>query len=452
MLTLENFIRHWEKTFPALSLKKTHFIVALSGGVDSIVLSYLLHQAGAHITLAHANFQLRAQESTRDENFVKAFAQQYSLPIVVQKFETATYAQTYKMGIQEAAREMRYAWFSTLLSDDTSVKKILLTAHHLDDQVETVFMQLARGTGLHGLTGIPERREDALSVVRPLLAFAKEEIIEFAKTHHLDFVEDSSNAKEDYTRNLFRHKIVPTLQTIVPNITHNVYDTIQRLKESETIVEATVADFWKKGSRVQKGILTIPIKHWKKVNQNFTYTWGLIKNYGFKPSQIGEVHKLLSAGNGAYMATASHRFIKYNDAIQIIDNNTPQEHIIIHVVEGQLQVNSGILHFELKEAQQLGEIKKTNQYAYLDADKLEWPLIYRTWQPSDYFYPLGLRKKKKLNHFLSAQKLSPALKEKVGVITMGDKLLWVVGHRIDDRFKITPTTKNILVISALDKS
>ena len=114
--------------------------------------------------------------------------------------------------------------------------------------------------------------------------------------------------------------------------------------------------------------------------------------------------------------------------------------------------SKGVLHFELKEAQQLGEIKKTNQYAYLDADKLEWPLIYRTWQPSDYFYPLGLRKKKKLNHFLSAQKLSPALKEKVAVITMGDKLLWVVGHRIDDRFKITPTTKNILVISALDKS
>ena len=232
----------------------------------------------------------------------------------------------------------------------------------------------------------------------------KKEIIEFAKTHHLDFVEDSSNAKDDYTRNLFRHKIVPTLQTIVPNITHNVYDTIQRLKESETIVEATVADFWKKGSRVQKGILTIPIKHWKKVNQNFTYTWGLIKNYGFKPSQIGEVHKLLSAGNGAYMATASHRFIKYNDAIQIIDNNTKQEHIIIHVAEGQLQVNKGVLHFELKEAQQLGEINKSNQYAYLDADKLEWPLIYRTWQPSDYFYPLGLRKKKKLNHFLNGKK------------------------------------------------
>jgi len=447
MLTLENFTRNWEKIFPALSLKKLTFIIGVSGGVDSIVLAYLMHKAGACISMAHANFQLRGEESTRDENFVKAFAEKYSIPLALNKFETAAYAQTYKMGIQEAAREMRYAWFSTLLSDQANTKKVLLTAHHADDQVETVFMQIARGTGLHGLTGIPERREDALSIARPLLHFSKEAIIEFAKLNGLDFVEDSSNTKDDYTRNLFRHKIIPTIQEVIPNMTQNVLDTIQRLKESETIVESTVADFWKKGLRVQKGILSIPVKHWKKVNHNFTYTWGLIKNYGFKPQQISEVHKLLVANNGAYIATPSHRFIKFNESIQIIDNNTEKEHIVIHVADGDLQVNEGVLHFEMKTALKLGDIKKEPNYAYLDADKLEWPLLFRTWQPTDYFYPLGLRKKKKLNHFLGGLKLSPAAKQKTAVLTMCDKLLWVVGYRIDDRFKITEQTKNVLVIT-----
>ena len=451
MLTLETFTQHWEKKFPALPLHKTAFIVAISGGVDSIVLAYLMHQAGANISMAHANFQLRGEESTRDENFVKAFAEKYTIPLALNKFETAAYAVAYKMGIQEAAREMRYAWFSTLLSDQSNTKKVLLTAHHADDQVETVFMQLARGTGLHGLTGIPERREDALSLARPLLSFSKDEIIECAKTNGLDFVEDSSNSKDDYTRNLFRHKIVPTIQELIPNMTQNVLDTIQRLKESETIVETTVADFWKKGLRVQKGILTIPVKHWKKVNHNFTYTWGLIKNYGFKPQQISEVHKLLVANNGAYIATPSHRFIKFNESIQIIDNNTEKEHIVIHVADGDLQVNEGILHFEMKTALNLGAIKKEPNYAYLDADKLEWPLLFRTWQPTDYFYPLGLHKKKKLNHFLGGLKLSPAAKQKTAVLTMGDKLLWVVGQRIDDRFKITDQTKNVLEVTWTDK-
>ncbi|MCX6203597.1 MAG: tRNA lysidine(34) synthetase TilS [Bacteroidetes bacterium] len=452
MLTLETFTKNWEKKFPAHSLKKVHFIIAVSGGVDSIVLAYLMHKAGADCSIAHANFQLRGDESTRDESFVKDFAAKYTIPLHLNKFETAAYAQTYKMGIQEAAREMRYAWFSTLLSTNTLPKKVLVTAHHADDQVETVFMQLARGTGLHGLTGIPETRVDSLLLIRPLLNFSKEQIYQFAKDNSLDFVEDSSNSKDDYTRNLFRLKIIPLIQEVIPNMTHNVLDTINRLKESEAIVATTVADFWKKGLRMQKGILTIPIGHWKKVHNNFTYTWGLIKAYGFKPQQIAEVHKLLIASNGAYIATPTHRFIKYNDSIQIISNASEKEHIVIHVAEGDLQINSGKLHFEMKEVASMGEIQKEANYAYIDADKIEWPLLFRTWQPTDYFYPLGLRKKKKLNHFLGGLKLSPAAKQKVAVIAMGDKLVWVVGHRLDDRFKITANTQSVLVITALDKS
>ncbi|MGI9138968.1 MAG: tRNA lysidine(34) synthetase TilS C-terminal domain-containing protein [Sediminibacterium sp.] len=164
-----------------------------------------------------------------------------------------------------------------------------------------------------------------------------------------------------------------------------------------------------------------------------------------------EVHKLLDASNGAYIATLTHRFIKFNDTLQIVSNDSSNEHMMVYVGEGDLQTKNGLVHFETIDIDQLGELLKEPHYAYLDADKIQWPLLYRTWQSTDYFYPLGLRKKKKLNHFLGGLKLSPAIKQRTGVITMGDKLLWVVGKRIDDRYKVTPQTKSVLKITLLDR-
>ena len=454
MLTLENFKVNWEKKFPDINIANTHFLLAVSGGVDSICLAYLMHLAGANCTIAHANFQLRGAESTRDEQCVIDFAKRIGFPIQVNKFDTAVYAETYKMGIQQAAREIRYAWFDTLIQDiKIAAKKdvYLITAHHADDQVETVLMQLFRGTGLHGLTGIPERRNDILSIIRPLIPFTKKQIHHFAKEHSLIFVEDSSNVKDDYTRNLIRNKVIPQVEVVFPNITQNVLETIQRLKESEQIVSSTVQAFWKKGKRTRKGIETISIQQWKKVKDNYTYTWGLIQPYGFKPQQISEVHKLLEATNGAYMSTLTHRFIKYNQDIQIVANDSENEHVMVYVAEGSLTTKIGVLHFELMPLASIGEINKDSKYAYIDADKLEWPLIYRTWQSTDYFYPLGMPKKKKLAHFLGSLKLSPAIKQRATVLTMGEKILWVVGRRIDDRFKIKPSTKQVLIITFEDK-
>lgn len=454
MLTLENFKTNWEKKFPDIHLNTTHFLLAVSGGVDSICLAYLMHLWGAKCTIAHANFQLRGAESTRDEQCVVDFSKRIGFPVQVNKFETAVYAETYKMGIQQAAREIRYAWFDKLIHDIKLIEQkevYLMTAHHADDQAETVLMQLFRGTGLHGLTGIPERRNDMLNVIRPLLSFTKKQIHHFAKEHSLIFVEDSSNVKDDYTRNLIRNQVIPQIETVFPNATQNMLDTIQRVKESEQIVDATVNAFWKKAKRSRKGIETISIQHWKKIKDNHTYTWGLIKAYGFKPQQIIEVHKLLDATNGAYITTPTHRFIKYNEAIQIVSNASENEHLMVHVAEGSLTTKSGLLHFELKPIEAVGEINKDAKYAYIDASKLEWPLIYRTWQSSDYFYPLGMPKKKKLTHFLGSLKISPAIKQSITVLTIGEKILWVVGRRIDDRFKITPTTKQVLMITFEDK-
>ncbi|MCX6331603.1 MAG: tRNA lysidine(34) synthetase TilS [Bacteroidetes bacterium] len=459
MLTPENFKEHWEKKFPDIILTQTHFLLAVSGGLDSVGLTYIMHLLGAKCTIAHVNFQLRAAESIRDEQFVSDFANRLQIPLKVNRFDTAAYAQTYKMGIQQAAREIRYAWFAQLIQEIKSNesgtpktnKVVLLTAHHADDQVETVLMQLFRGTGLHGLTGIPETRNDTIQICRPLLGYTKKQIEGFAKEYSLTYVEDSSNEKNDYTRNLIRNKLIPSIQEVYEHVTENILDTVARLKEAEGIVNATVSTFWKKGLRSRHGIETISIPHWKKVKENQTYTWGFIQSYGFKPSQILEVHKLLDAQNGAYIASSTHRFIKYNETIQIVSNISDLEHLMVYVGEGDLQTKNGLLHFETIEASKMGEIKKESHYAYLDADQLDWPLLYRTWQASDYFYPLGLRKKKKLNHFLGSLKLSPVVKQRAGVITMGDKLLWVVGQRIDDRFKITPQTKTVLLITLLDR-
>ena len=453
MLSLETFKQVWEKQFPETTVKNNHFLIAVSGGLDSIVLAYLMQHIGAKCTLAHVNFQLRGAESERDENFVRSFASRLDIPLFVEKFDTAQYAETNRMGIQEAAREIRYTWFDTLMKEltiTTGKPVFLLTAHHADDQVETVLMQFFRGTGLHGLTGIPARRNDSMAIIRPLLSFTKQQLVAFAESNNIQNIEDSSNAKNDYTRNLIRNKLIPEIEAVYPNVSMNIIATVERLKEAAEIVNYTVAAYWKKGIRTSKGILFIPIAYWEKVIANQTYTWGLIKNYGFKPAQIEEVIKLVHASDGAFIETISHRFIKWKIQIQIVANDASTEHIIIKQQDLEVETKWNYLHFETKPLAGLA-INPDTKYAYLDADLIQWPLLLRTWQPTDYFYPLGLRKKKKLNHFLGGLKLSPTLKARVILLTMGDKILWVTGKRIDDRFKVTNSTKAVLVITCIDK-
>ena len=473
MLNLETFKQYWDKQFPDIRLRRSHFVLAVSGGVDSIVLAHIMHSLQAKCTIAHVNFQLRGAESERDEQFVKDFALQFNIPVKVQVVETTKYAQTYKMGIQEAAREIRYAWFGALIQDLTIAENsqvpsnkldnlnpkpkpvVLLTAHHANDQVETVLMHLFRGTGIHGLTGIPERRNDVLNMARPLLAFSKDEIKEYAKENGLNFVEDSSNEKDDYSRNFIRNTLMPQVQKIYANANENIIAPAQTLKESEAIVNKTVHQYWGKGLIIRKGILSLPIKYWNKVKDNSTYTWGLIKSYGFKPKQIEEVLKILDANQGAYIVSSTHQFTKWEDQIQITLKEDSVEHYVIDksVLDSKalnastIATKYGSLRFELLENVDLAKISKEANITYIDLSKIEWPLLLRTWTPTDYFYPFGLGKKKKLNHFLSDLKLGPALKKQVLVLTTGNRIVSVVGKRLDDRFKIGPNTPICLKLS-----
>jgi tRNA(Ile)-lysidine synthase len=449
MLDLESFKQFWGKNFSDISIHNTHFIIGVSGGVDSIVLTHLMHTLQADFTIAHVNFQLRGAESVRDENFVRNFATQLKIPIEVHTCETAKYAETNKMGIQHAAREIRYAWFFSLIESTTIKEKkpvVLLTAHHANDQVETILMHLFRGTGIHGLTGIPIRRADVVNIIRPLLFFNKAAIKTYAKFNGLHYVEDSSNEKEDYTRNLIRLNILPTLETIFPMVNENILATAERIKEAQKIVNESVDLFWKKGLKQKKGIPSIAIDYWEKIKGNGTYTWGLIKKYGFKPQQIEEVHKLLVAGKGAYIAGESYKLIHWDGHIQIVNIHSQKYFLTIPKSTENLKIELGMLTFEWIEGG-LVDIDKDPHFAYVDAQKIEWPLLLRSWEPTDYFYPLGLRKKKKLNHFLGSLKLSPKHKEQTLVLCTGTRIFWIVGKRIDDRFKISPATQTVLKIS-----
>lgn len=463
LLDLEQFKSHWATTFPGIPTHNTHFMIAVSGGVDSVVLTALMQQMGANCSIAHANFQLRGDESNRDESFVQAFATKMGMSFLTKRFDTLAFAEQYKMGIQQAAREIRYAWFESLIKEmnlQSKTKIVLLTAHHADDQVETVLMQFFRGTGLHGLTGIPAIRThqqnplatDHINLIRPLLPFSKVNIKDFAKSNALDFVEDSSNLKNDYTRNLIRNQLIPQMETIYPNVNQQVLDTISRLKEAEAIVDATVAAYWKKHIRFPKGIPTIELTSWNQLKGNATYIWGLVQAYGFKATQLKEIHKIAGASKGAFITSSSHRLIKWDNLIQIVSNQ--EDKLYETISKDQLVVDTlfGKLQLEWIDNMEALNVDTSANMAYLDAEQLSWPLLNRSWVATDYFYPLGLRKKKKLNHFLGSLKLSPAIKSKTTVLCSDSKIAWVVGQRIDDRFKITPNTKSVVKITFLSKS
>ena len=463
LLDLEQFKSHWATTFPGIPTHETHFIIAVSGGVDSVVLTALMQQMGANCSIAHANFQLRGDESNRDESFVQAFATKMGMPFLTKRFDTLAFAEQYKMGIQQAAREIRYAWFESLIKEmdlQSKTKIVLLTAHHADDQVETVLMQFFRGTGLHGLTGIPAIRThqqnplatDHIDLIRPLLPFSKVNIKDFAKSNALDFVEDSSNLKNDYTRNLIRNQLIPQMETIYPNVNQQVLDTISRLKEAEAIVDATVAAYWKKHIRFPKGIPTIELTSWNQLKGNATYIWGLVQAYGFKATQLKEIHKIAGASKGAFIASSSHRLIKWDNQIQIVSNQEDKVYETISKDQQVVDTLFGKLQLEWIDNMEALNVDTSATMAYLDAEQLSWPLLNRSWVATDYFYPLGLRKKKKLNHFLGSLKLSPAIKSKTTVLCSDSKIVWVVGQRIDDRFKITPNTKSVVKITFLSKS
>jgi tRNA(Ile)-lysidine synthase len=443
------FCLYWNTNFPTINLSTASFLVAVSGGVDSIVLLDVMIQLKARITIVHCNFQLREEESERDELFVRDLAKKYCVDIYVKKFNTISYASENKISIQEAARNLRYNWFAELLhiAFETTTS-FLLTAHNANDNAETFLMNAARGTGLQGLLGIPLFDKER-KIIRPLLFTDRNEIIQYAITNQLNWVEDSSNEKDNYTRNFFRHQIIPKLQSQYKSATANINHTIRHLNGVHLILEEAIQKI-KKKILVKKGSeIYIPILLLKKQSAVATVIWEIFKNYQFTAAQVPELIKLLDAANSSYILSSSHIvFVNRNWLVItakktedsecfLIDNNTPT----ISFLNGRLLLQS---------LEVIPTVQVSNNIALLNVAEITFPLLLRKWKQGDYFYPFGMTKKKKLSKFFIDNKFSLTDKENTWVLEDAThKIVWVVNHRIDNRFKLKSTTQKTLQITYL---
>jgi len=469
MSLLQRFQQHWKDTFPQIQPANSRLLLAVSGGVDSVVLTHLVAAAGFDCVIAHCNFQLRGEESERDEQFVRELAARYNKDILVKRFDTAASATAHKLSIQEAARKLRYEWFAEQIHSTkqpvTSNQQpatgapptsytvhrtsYIVTAHHADDNIETVLMQFFRGTGIQGLRGIqPLQPEQAL--LRPLLPFRKQELLAFASEQGLGFVEDSSNASDKYTRNFFRHQLIPAIKEVFPQVEANLLQNIERMKETEILYRQSVNLHKQKLMERKGNEWHIPVLKLKQTPALQTIVWEIIKDYGFTAAQVNEVIRLLEAANGSYIASATHRIIRNRQWIILTTLQTTEaQHILIDAGIKEIVFAEGQLVIEHKTItnNQPFPVSSSPLIAVLDAATVSFPLLLRKWKQGDYFYPLGMQKKKKLSRFFIDNKLSQTEKEKIWVIESNKKIIWIPGLRIDDRCKLTPATSKALLLT-----
>jgi tRNA(Ile)-lysidine synthase len=431
---LKPFLEHIGTNLPFL--KEKSLLLACSGGVDSVVLTHLCVASGLKVTLAHSNFQLRGDESDGDEAFVRNLAQKSGVGVMVKSFDTEIYAEAHRGSIQMAARELRYQWFKELL--DTGEFDFVLTAHHADDDLETFLINLSRGTGIEGLSGIPIQNE---KVIRPLLNFSRQEILSYAKDNALEWREDSSNSESKYLRNKIRLDIVPQLKTLHPTFLENFKRTQSHLEQTQALVRHHVEEIRKKLFESQGDIIKISVEKLQALKPTTGYLYQLFQGYGF--TEWNDVEGLLHAMSGKQVLSKTHRLVK------------DRTHLILSPIETGLEevfwVSDDVKELEIPINIRLQNVKTVENTGrnviYLDKEKLNFPLQLRNWEKGDYFYPYGMKGKKKLSKFFKDEKVDVISKERQWLLCSDDAIVWVVGRRADERFKVEDSTQEILKIT-----
>ena len=431
---LELFVSHIENQLPFLTKGKC--LIAISGGLDSVVLSQLCHNLKFEMALAHCNFHLRGDESDADEDFVLQWAEDLDVEVFIEHFDTESYAKEHQLSVQMAARELRYQWFDELITQLNF--DYLLTAHHADDNLETFLINLSRGTGLEGLTGIPEVNG---TTVRPLLPFSREQIEAYAKENKLEWREDSSNASTKYLRNKLRHEVIPALKEANPQLLQNFNKTLSFLQDNNGIIEDRIAEVQKKVVTVEDNVLKLDIKKIQKLSDPKAYLYQLLKDFNF--TEWNDVTNLLSAQPGKQVFSETHRLVRDREYLLLTElEHEDQKEMLISESDKQLGTAVGTLYFDEADA----IFGKRTNVIFVDKEKLKFPLTFRKWKEGDYFYPFGMKGKKKLSKYLKDQKLSLIDKEHIWVLCSGNDIVWVVNRRADDRFKVEKNTSQILKI------
>jgi len=418
-------------------LSSSKLLIAISGGVDSVVLTHLCHKLKLDFALAHCNFNLRGKESDADEQFVIHLAENLDKEVFIESFETNTYARNNKLSTQMAARELRYDWFNRLA--EHLGFEYILTAHHADDNLETFLINLSRGTGIGGLIGIPEINEN---VVRPLLPFSREDIKEYAKSEHLKWREDSSNASNKYLRNKLRHDVIPHLKEVNPQLLQNFNKTIEYLKDSKDIIKDRIDSI---SNHVIQDVNTNGIRYniseIKKLSNPKNYLYELLKDYGF--FEWNDIYSLLEAQSGKQVLSKTHRLIKDRDYLLLSEiPSKDSKNITVSETDKNVKTPFGVLLFDEGNAL----FNKRSNIIHVDKKLLKFQLTVRQWRDGDYFHPFGMQGKKKLSKFFKDEKFSLIDKEKVWLLCSGNDIVWVINRRADNRFQVTESTKQILKI------
>ena len=431
-------------------LKDKKLLLGISGGVDSVVLCHLLDLSGMEFGLAHCNFQLRGKDSDSDERFVQELAKKYGRPLHLKRFDTESIARETKGSVQMVARDLRYAWFRELLSEEGY--DFLLTAHHLDDSLETFLINLSRGTGIDGLLGVPQQKDET---VRPLLPFTKKQILAYALDWNLSWREDQSNLESKYLRNKIRNEIVPVLLQLHPDFMTSFATTIGNLKAARQILADRLALVTREISEpsVDHGpnCQRFEIAKIRELTPAAAYVYEIFRPYGF--SQWQDILTLLDAQSGKQLLSSSHRLIKHGEHLLLARlSDQPDLDTSYRIEAGQSELSGcGIsLHFRgINRSSMEAEttVKQVSEKALFDADLLQFPLTVRKWQKGDFFYPKGMTGRKKLSDFFTDEKFSVLQKENIWLLCSGDSVVWLIGKRTDERFKVTEKTKHILEVA-----
>jgi tRNA(Ile)-lysidine synthase len=419
-------------------------LLAVSGGVDSVVMSHLFYRAQLKFAIAHCNFSLRGKDSDQDEELVRELAQHYQVAYYTKTFDTLTYGQQHSLSIQMAARQLRYPWFEELCNQHQLQQ--IATAHHHDDVLETLLLNLTKGTGIAGLHGILPHKG---KIIRPLLFADKSSLLQYAQSEKLSWREDASNAEDTYARNLIRNQVIPLLKTINPNLSNTSQLTVERLGQVDLLFQEQLATikqeiFFTKGDTYEINPTLIQHKPWATV-----VIWELLKPFGFNFPQIKQLlSNQLQSGKKLY--STKYQLYVDRDKWLIIPHLSSQQNS--YLIPNQTLKRLETSHYSLQISiilKEIYQIQSNNQVAALDLASLEFPLTIRKWQPGDFFYPLGMRQRKKVSDFLVDAKVPRPYKEQVYVLVRGNKIAWVIGYRIDERFKVKATTQEVYEIGLL---
>lgn len=401
-----------------------------------MVLAHLCYACGMDFVVAHCNFQLRDAESDKDEVFVRELATSLGKKILVTRFSTMEYVIRHKSTVQIAARELRYAWFSGLMEEHGL--KTLVTAHHADDSLETFLINLSRGTGLEGLLGIPAKTD---TISRPLLVFSRDEIMGYAKDQNLAWREDASNADTKYVRNNIRHNIVPYLKELHPTFLDNFLRTQQHLADTATLTQTHIRQIRQQLFVIEGNVEKVKVSSLLDLEPTKTYLFHFFKDYGF--TQWDDVYGLLTANSGKEVHSGTHRLLRDREYL-MLKESSGNDRLVYPIMENQGVMDAPI-RLKLEQVDSLGETFPN--ILYVDKETLKYPLLVRKWEKGDYFYPFGMKGRKKVSKFFKDSKMDTFSKEGQWLLCSDNKIVWVIGKRPDDRFKVRDRTTKILRIT-----